>query len=265
MHSFLSSRSSRLGLVTLRQTFVRRCHLGWTASEPPHFSRNGTVAPPPQRRKQRRTNETPPTSGNSQMGEEPFLNWNAPPIVLNGDAQLGQPAAADRGAAHAGQSWTCGWCSTAPPSATGSARAASRAASGRDRGREDRGADQGRAAADQQPADRQGGRSCGKNSSRKRRTQARKFSRSSLRVRLSAWTLLADANSRKPCARRGAYVGRRTATGPGGIPAVHGMIGAARGRPAGRRIAPPRCYLAPLLLGGRGGVNGEARQKGSTN
>jgi hypothetical protein len=23
------------GLVTLRQTFVRRCHLGWTASEPP--------------------------------------------------------------------------------------------------------------------------------------------------------------------------------------------------------------------------------------
>ena len=88
------------------------------------------------------------------MGEEPFLNWNAPPIVLNDGAQPGRPAAADRGAAHAGQSWTCGWCSTAPPSATGSARAASRAASGRGRGREDRGADQGRAAADQQPQGR---------------------------------------------------------------------------------------------------------------
>ena len=155
----LLSRFAPRGFVTLRQTFVRRCHLGWTASEPPHFSRNGTVAPPPQRRKQRRTNETPPTSGNSQMGEEPFLNWNAPPIVLNDGAQPGRPAAADRGAAHAGQSWTCGWCSTAPPSATGSARAASRAANGRGRGREDRGADQGRAAADQQPQGRLSDRS----------------------------------------------------------------------------------------------------------
>ena len=88
------------------------------------------------------------------MGEEPFLNWNAPPIVLNDGAQPGRPAAADRGAAHAGQSWTCGWYSTAPPSATGSARAESRAANGRGRGREDRGADQGRAAADQQPQGR---------------------------------------------------------------------------------------------------------------
>ena len=35
------------------------------------------------------------------MGEEPFLNWNAPPIVLNDGAQPGRPAAADRGAAHA--------------------------------------------------------------------------------------------------------------------------------------------------------------------
>src|SRR6266446_50339 len=36
------SLCARAGLVTLRQTFVRRCHGGWTASEPPHFSRNGT-------------------------------------------------------------------------------------------------------------------------------------------------------------------------------------------------------------------------------
>jgi hypothetical protein len=33
---------SRVGLVALGQTFVHRRHLGWTASEPPHFSRNGT-------------------------------------------------------------------------------------------------------------------------------------------------------------------------------------------------------------------------------
>jgi hypothetical protein len=31
------------GLVTLRQTFVRRRHLGWTASEPPHFSKERDV------------------------------------------------------------------------------------------------------------------------------------------------------------------------------------------------------------------------------
>ncbi len=30
----LSRFAPRAGLVTLRQTFVRRCHLGWTASEP---------------------------------------------------------------------------------------------------------------------------------------------------------------------------------------------------------------------------------------
>jgi hypothetical protein len=36
------SLCARARLVTLRQTFVRRCHGGWTASEPPHFSRNGT-------------------------------------------------------------------------------------------------------------------------------------------------------------------------------------------------------------------------------
>ena len=30
------------GLVRSRQRFVRRCHRGWTASEPAHFSRNGT-------------------------------------------------------------------------------------------------------------------------------------------------------------------------------------------------------------------------------
>ena len=35
-------RSDRVGLVISRQTFVRRRHLGWTASEPPPFSRNGT-------------------------------------------------------------------------------------------------------------------------------------------------------------------------------------------------------------------------------
>ena len=74
---------------------------------------------------------------------------------------------------------------------------------------------------------------------------------------------------RKPCARRGEYVGGRTATGrprgrraasehqptfqachsaprvshrPWGDTDGHGMIGAARGRPTGRRIAtPPRC------------------------
>jgi hypothetical protein len=31
----LSRFAPRAGLVTLRQTFVRRCHLGWTPSEPP--------------------------------------------------------------------------------------------------------------------------------------------------------------------------------------------------------------------------------------
>lgn len=75
------------------------------------------------------------------MGEEPFLNWNAPPIVLNDGAQPGRPAAADRGAAHAGQSWTCDWCSTAERD-----RQRGRRKGGEQgRGREDRGADQGRA------------------------------------------------------------------------------------------------------------------------
>ena len=44
--AFLVALAPRAGLVTSRQTFVRRGHLGWTASEPPHFSRNGT---PPRR------------------------------------------------------------------------------------------------------------------------------------------------------------------------------------------------------------------------
>ena len=73
----LSRSDPDSGLAYLRQRFVRRRHLGWTASEPPHFSRNGTVAPPPQRRKQRRTNETPPTSGNSQMGRSPLMECPA--------------------------------------------------------------------------------------------------------------------------------------------------------------------------------------------
>ena len=189
----LSRSDPGSGLAYLRQRFVRRRHLGWTASEPPYF------------------------------------------IVLNDGAQPGRPAAADRGAAHAGQSWTCGWCSTAPPSATGSAWAESRAANGLGRGREDRGADQGRAATDQQPADRQGGRSCGKNSSRKRRTQARKFSRSSLRVRLSAWTLLADAN--RP---RTALTSRKA------VGAITGQGIAADGADAPRRVgARARIMEAP--------------------
>src|SRR6478672_10170604 len=38
----LSAVSLVRQLVAWRQTFVRRCRLGWTASEPPHFSKNGT-------------------------------------------------------------------------------------------------------------------------------------------------------------------------------------------------------------------------------
>ena len=148
----LSRSDHAAGLVTPRQTFVRRCHLGWTASEPPHFSRNGTVAPPPQRRNKGELTKHLQRPATPKWGGA----LSFPPIRF--ERRRWQPAAADRGAAHAGQSWTCGWCSTAPPSATGSARAESRAANGRGRGREDRGADQGGAAGDQQPQDRQSDR-----------------------------------------------------------------------------------------------------------